>query len=127
MRLNAVILCAFLYVVTMVMPSTHLHAHLGHDQRVIHDGHEHHVDHLAGNSDDAQTPVVYLSEGISQLDGSGDLPMVPWLPLLYVAAVLLMVVPRLRRLPGPRCRREIRVPSQYPPRPPPLRGPPLSI
>jgi hypothetical protein len=127
MRLLVNVLCVFLCAAMMAAPFTHLHAHVGHDQLAteIHSDHEHHFDHVPSGSVEDHGQVVYLSNGVSQLD-AGDTSMVPWLPLLYVVAVLLMVEPLLRRVPGPR-HRVVRAPSQYPPWPPPLRGPPASI
>jgi hypothetical protein len=127
MRLLSTILCVFLCVATMVTPFTHWHAHVDHDQHAteVHDGHQHDFEDAADDSADGAGHVVYLSNGISQLTG-GDVPLLPWLVLLCMVAVLLRLEPLIRRIAGPVCR-DILVPSQHPPWPPPPRGPPLSI
>ena len=128
MRFLVTILCVFLCAAVTTTPFTHLHAHVGHDQQAteVHGGHQHEFDlGTSDHGDHDQDHVVYLSAGASPLSSS-DVPLVPWLPLLYVVAVLLMVEPLRRQLPSPRYR-AARLPSQYPPWPPPLRGPPVSI
>ena len=128
MRPLVTFLCLVLCAATMLAPFARAHAHLGHDVGAteLHAGHQHDFDHDGmGHVDDDHGEVVYLSGGVPQQDG-GNLSSIPWLPLLYVVAVLRLADPLLRRIYIP-LRREARLPSQHPPWPPPLRGPPLSI
>jgi len=118
----------------MMAPFAQSHAHLGHGEEAteIHGGHMHDFDHDGGAHHDEldhegedHSSVVYLSSGAPQQDGGGLMSTL-WLPLLYVVTVLILIDPLLRRVWRP-LRRAVRLPSQYPPWPPPLRGPPVSI
>jgi hypothetical protein len=126
MRPFVTFLCLVLCVATMLAPFERAHAHLGHDADTaeIHDGHQHDFDHDGmAHEEDVDAHVVDLSEAAQH---GSNLTSVPWLPLFYVVVVLLLIEPLLRRIYTP-ARREVRLPSQHPPWPPPLRGPPTSI
>lgn len=126
------ILCLLLNASSPLVQFGQAHAHLGHadGQALVHDGHSHDFDvhRSLGDHADAHTEnVVDLSAG-QQTGQTANLPTwTQWLPLLCAVGLLVSLV-STRGLLLPRApRSQPPLPSQHPPWPPPLRGPPLSI
>jgi hypothetical protein len=117
-------MCLLLCATVFTVPFARQHAHLGHAEATtqIHGGHSHELD----PTDHHQSPVVYLAESDSQHSGSAYLDPAQRLLLLCVVAVLLTRTAAFRHIHW-RYAKNLRLPSQYPPWPPPLRGPPLSV
>jgi hypothetical protein len=124
MRSLVTLLCLLLCATVLTVPFARQHAHLGHAEATtqVHGGHSHELDH----ADHHESPVVYLTESDSQHNGSAYLDPAQWLLLFCVVAVLLAHSVVLRRIDW-QFAKNLRLPSQYPPWPPPLRGPPLSL
>ena len=126
MRQLRAIVCLVYCVSCMLMPGSMLHAHVTpdeHDHSHVHGGHTHELAMPDGNIHEHETHVVELNTAPDH--GSNTM----WWSWLALPLVLLFIglcstciafVSRERR-------REVRAPKQFPPWPPPLRGPPLSI
>jgi hypothetical protein len=127
----------FYCISLLLVPGSLLHAHVdvhdpghahSHEDVQVHGGHDHqfagfHVDtdkHQDSTHDDH---VVKLDS--SPEHGASTL-LWAWVALPIVFLVLFICLP-LIGFASRRQRREPRIPKQFPPWPPPLRGPPISI
>jgi hypothetical protein len=110
----------------MLMPSSMLHAHVTaeqHDHSHVHGGHSHGIDKAHVDVHENESHVVELNTAPEH--GSNTL-LWSWLALPLVFTFIGLCTACLGFVSREK-RREIRVPKQFPPWPPPLRGPPLSI
>lgn len=118
--LSVLLILSCFSVVTAPLNRLHAHVDAEHEHTHVHGGHVHDGADHHGVVDEGQ--VIYLDAKDLQ-QAAKNLAWATWLPLCVVSLILLLVpVARLPWSP----RRQVRVASQYPPWPPPLRGPPLS-
>lgn len=126
MRPFRAIVCLVYCLSFVLTPVGMLHAHVAADQHAhshVHGGPNH---ELAGADGDTHEHEGHVVELKTAPDHSPSTPWWSWLamPLVLVmiglCSACLSLVSRERR-------RDVRVPKQFPPWPPPLRGPPLSI
>lgn len=126
MRRLRIIVCLVYCLSFMLMPASMLHAHVTtdqHDHPHVHGGHSHGITLAHADVHEDESHVVELNTAPDH--GSNTLWW-SWLalPLVLLFVGLCSVCVGFVLREG-RC--EVCVPKQFPPWPPPLRGPPLSI
>lgn len=126
MRRFRAVICLVYCISFMPMPASMLHAHVvadQHDHSYVHGGHTHQLDAADSEVHGHEGHIVELNTAPDH--GSNTL----WWSWLTLPLILVFIglcsacvgfVSRERR-------REVRAPKQFPPWPPPLRGPPLCI
>lgn len=126
MRRLRVIVCLVYCISFMLMPANMLHAHVTadqHDHSHVHGGHSHELANADGDIHEHEGHVVELK---TAPDHTSNTLWWSWLALPLVLVFVGLCCARLSFISRER-RRNVRVPKQFPPWPPPLRGPPLSI
>lgn len=135
MRCVTILVCLLLNVSFLLVPFSHVHAHLDHldDSALVHGGHSHDFDDYDSAHHHADDSLKHDAERVIDLDGdrpgqaANALSWSKWLPLLCTVGLFFSVaLTRVFLLPRPPRNRPV-LSSQHPPWPPPLRGPPLSI
>ena len=126
MRRLRVIVCLAYCLSLMLMPASMLHAHVTadqHDHPHVHDGHSH---DFAMPDTDVHEHQGHVVEINTSPDHGSNTVWWSWLPL-PLALVFIGLCTACVGFIWRERRRAVRVPQQFPPWPPPLRGPPLSI
>jgi hypothetical protein len=129
-RPTLAVVCILYCISLVLLPAGLLHAHVGsgshahaHAHVQVHGGHDHKLPRADGEEHEHGGHVVEFNAAAEYVASK---VFWIWIALPTVSLLLCLRVPRFVLSPRHQ-RREARKPQQFPPWPPPLRGPPISI